>query len=201
MKHKTIYTLLMASTLIIAGLFLGCVKKKKDDSLVKLGYQNDPQNPTTTTGATTSSSTTTTTGTIADVTNLKVNSITQTPTTITCGAVGGNYQVKAALPGGNEIVITFSGTNPPVNKSYDLIVGFPNTNQCSVQFNKNAAPPPSFVAKAYTLENPGITVTVGTAVGYSTPKRKISFTNINVKEITVAPTPTIVKIIGSIVCP
>jgi hypothetical protein len=202
MKNKTIYTLLIASTLIIAGLFFGCVKKKKDDSLVKLGYQNDPQTTTsTTTGSTTSTSTTTTTGTIADVTNLKVNNLAQAPTTVTCAALGGNYQVKVALPGGNELIITFAGTNPPVNGTYNLIVGFPTSSQCSMQFNKNASPPPNFVAKAYLLENPTATVTVGTAAGYSPPKRKVSFPLINVKEITSSPSPAIVKVQGAIVCP
>ncbi len=201
MKNKTIYTLLGASAFIIAGLFFGCVKKKKDDSLVKLGYQNDPQTTTSTTGSTTSATTTTTTGTIADVTNLKVNNLAQNPTTVTCGVIGGNYQVKVALPGGNVLTLIFAGTNPPVNGTYNLKVGFPTSSECSVQFDKNAAPPPSYIAKAYDLENPTAKVTVGTAAGYSPPKRKVSFPLINIKEITSNPSPAIVKVQGAIVCP
>jgi hypothetical protein len=204
MKTKNIYSVLLASLILIIAISFGCVKKKKTDGVVKLGYKNDPQSTATTTSSTagTTSATTgsTTTANPNDVTGVKIGTASQTVTNISCAANSGFYQITTTTSNGDIIQFTFAGTTAPLNGNYTIITGVPTPTSCSLLYIKSGTP--SFNYKAQTSANSGVNVAVSVTAA-ATPKKKITFPKIVVNVLSTTPTPPAVTydILGNIVCP
>jgi hypothetical protein len=206
MKTKNIYSVLFASAILIIAISFGCVKKKKTDGVVRLGYKNDPQSTTTsattasTAGTTSATAGSTTTANPNDVTGIKIGTASQTVTNINCTVNSGFYQITATTSSGDVIQFTFAGTTAPLNGNYTIITGVPTATSCSLLYIKSGTP--SFNYKAQTSANSGVIVAVSVTAA-ATPKKKITFPKIVVNAISPTPTPPSVTydIVGNIVCP
>jgi hypothetical protein len=155
MKTKNIYSVLFAGLILIIAISFGCVKKKKTDGVVKLGYKNDPQSTTSgaaTTGSTTSSSTSSSTTSTTTTT-----SNTTSSTTASAATPAGQLFIQGV---GKGLSITSSTGNPME------ITALTNDGKETVYIKFNVAIPP---AGTYTL--------ISASPGPSDFTMKYSFSN------------------------